>query len=103
MSFYGTRYSVPRKTCKVRLSRNSTKFDVLGKFRETIPMVKSVSSSRSRKFSDFYQNYDFAIFHKIRIFWGLTDITHKIKKAIVSKIHFCPEIIEVMSKYSFSS
>ena len=37
MSFYCTRYSVPRKTYKFRLSRNSTKFNVVARFRETIP------------------------------------------------------------------
>ena len=36
--------SLPRKTCKFRLSRNLTKFDVVARFRETIPTVKSVSS-----------------------------------------------------------
>ena len=36
---------LPRKTCKFRLSRNLMKFDVVARFRETIPMVKSVSSS----------------------------------------------------------
>ena len=38
--------SLPRKTCKFRLSQNSTKFDVVDRFRETIPTVKSVSSSK---------------------------------------------------------
>ena len=38
-------HSLPRKTCKFRLSQNSTKFDVVARFRETIPTVKSVSSS----------------------------------------------------------
>ena len=33
------------KNMKFRLSRNSTKFDVVARFRETIPMVKSVLSS----------------------------------------------------------
>ena len=42
-SFYGTRTAMPRKTCQLRLSRNSTKFYVLARFRETIPTVKSVS------------------------------------------------------------
>ena len=46
MSFYGTRNAMPKKTCKFRLSRNSTKFDVLDRFREMIPTVKSVSSSK---------------------------------------------------------
>ena len=34
--------SLPRKTCKFRLSRYLTKFDVVTRFRETIPTVKSV-------------------------------------------------------------
>ena len=37
--------SLPRKTCKFRLSRNSLKFNVVARFRETILTVKSVSSS----------------------------------------------------------
>ena len=37
--------SLPRKMCKFLLSRNSTKFDVVARFRETIPTVKFVSSS----------------------------------------------------------
>ena len=37
--------SLPQKTCKFRLSRNLTKFDVVARFRETIPTVKSVLSS----------------------------------------------------------
>ena len=45
--------SLPRKTCKFRLSRNSTKFDVVARFRETIPTVKSVSSSEIYKNSGF--------------------------------------------------
>ena len=37
---------LPRKMCKFRLSQNSTKFDVVARFRKTIPTVKSVSSSK---------------------------------------------------------
>ena len=37
--------SLPRKMCKFRLSRNSMKFYVIVRFRDTIPTVKSVSSS----------------------------------------------------------
>ena len=40
-----TRRSFPRKTCKFRLSWNSTKIDVVARFRKKIPTVKSVSSS----------------------------------------------------------
>ena len=53
ISFYGTRYSVPRKICKFQLSRKSTKFDVLARFHETIQTVKSVSSS------EIYKNFGF--------------------------------------------
>ena len=42
-----------RKTCKFRLSWNSTKFDVVARFRKTIPTVKSVSSSEIYKNSGF--------------------------------------------------
>ena len=42
------------------------------RFRETIPMVKSVRHSRSRKNSDFDRNYHFTIFQKIIIFFGFT-------------------------------
>ena len=38
--------SFPRKMCKLRLSRNLTKFDVVARFRKTIPTVKFVSSSK---------------------------------------------------------
>ena len=37
---------LPRKNCKFRLSRNSTKFDVVARFCEMIPTVKSVLSSK---------------------------------------------------------
>ena len=47
---------MPRKTCNFLLSRNSTKFYVLTRFRETIPMVKSVSSSEIQRI-----NYGFLI------------------------------------------
>ena len=36
--------SLPRKTCKFQSSWNSTKFDAVARFRETIPTVKSVLS-----------------------------------------------------------
>ena len=42
-----TRRSFPRKMCKFRLSRNSTKIDVVARFRGTIPTMKSVSSSEN--------------------------------------------------------
>ena len=41
--------SLPQKTCKFCLSRNSTKFDVVARFRETIPMMKSISSFEIQK------------------------------------------------------
>ena len=49
MSFYGTRNVMSRKMCKFRLSRNSTKFNVLARFHEAIPTVKSVSSSEIQR------------------------------------------------------
>ena len=45
--------SFPRKTCKFRLSRNSTKIDVIARFRETIQAMKSISSS------EIYKNFGF--------------------------------------------
>ena len=57
---------MPRKTCKFQLSRNSTKFDVLARFRETIPMVKSVSSSEIKRIN-------FGFLTEITIF--ITEIT----------------------------
>ena len=41
------------KNMKFRQSRNSTKFDEITRFRETIPTVKSVSSSEIQKKSGF--------------------------------------------------
>ena len=41
------------KNMKFLLSRNSTKFNVVARFRETIPTVKSVSSS------EIYKNFEF--------------------------------------------
>ena len=39
------------------------KFDVVARFRETIPTVKSIlSCERSRKISGFDRNYDFTFF-----------------------------------------
>ena len=63
------------KNVKFRLSRNSTKFDVVARFRETIPTVKSVSSSKIYKISGFLSespfyhslgNLDFPGSHKFR-------------------------------------
>ena len=51
-------------------------FDVVTRFRETIPTVKSVLSSEIYKqFPDFDQNYYFTHFQKIRIFSGFTCFT----------------------------
>ena len=44
------------KNVKFRLSRNPTKFDIVVKFRETIPTVTSVSSSEIYQFSRFSQS-----------------------------------------------
>ena len=61
------------KNVESRPSRNSTKFDMVPKFREMISIEKSVLSfDIYKKFWIFYRNYDFAIFEKIGIFSGLT-------------------------------
>ena len=57
------------KSVKFQLSRNPTKFERVARFCETIPTVKSVSSSEIYKISRFYlvlfrQNYRFALFQK---------------------------------------
>ena len=46
-------HPLPRKTCKFRLSHNSTKFDVVARFHETIQMVKSILLSEIYKNSEF--------------------------------------------------
>ena len=60
------------KNMKSRPPQNPTKFDVVAKFRETISTRSPFRHPRSRKISDFYQNYDLALFEKIGIFSGLT-------------------------------
>ena len=56
-----------------RLSQNLTKSDMVARFRETIPTVKSVSSSETYKNSGFLLNfYRSTILSKIRIFRGFT-------------------------------
>ena len=69
---------MPRKTCKLRLSRNSIKFDVVARFCETIPTEKSVLSSKIHRINFFIsdRNYDFVIFLEIEIFSGLTIFHH---------------------------
>ena len=62
------------KNVKSRPPHNPTKFDVVAKFRETISTEKSVLSFEIYKKFYFYRNYDFALFEKIGIFSGLTDI-----------------------------
>ena len=59
------------KNVKFRLYRNSTKFDVISRFCETILTVKPVLSSEIKKFiSDFDRNYYFTIFFKNSNFPG---------------------------------
>ena len=53
------------ESVKFRMSWNSTKFDVVARFRETISMVKSVLSLRSRNIPDFDRNYHFTFSHEI--------------------------------------
>ena len=65
------------KNVKFRLFRNSTKFDVVAKFRERISMVKSVCHPRSKKFLGFSLYYFDKItvllfFRKNEIFSGFT-------------------------------
>ena len=65
-----TRCSFPRKTCKFRLSRNSTKIDVVARFRETIPTVKSIFSSEIEKNSGFLPKLRFCHFSENWNFLG---------------------------------
>ena len=62
------------KNVKFRLSWNSTKFDVVARFHETIPTVKSVSSSNIYKNIGFLPKLPFCPFPKIGIFSGLANI-----------------------------
>ena len=65
------------------------KFDVVARFRETIPMVKSFCHSRSKKISDFYRNDNFTLFSKIGIFSGLTKmiaIEPQLKKKSMNRL-----------------
>ena len=79
-SFYGTRTAIPRKMCKFRLSRNTTKFYVLARFHETIPTVKSISSSEINRINSGFlteiiicnRNYDFTLFPEI----GISRVLH---------------------------
>ena len=66
---------MPRQTCKFRLSRNSTKFDVLAKFHETIPTEKSVSSSEIRRI-----NFRFLTEITILSFFQKLEISRVLKK-----------------------
>ena len=87
--------SLLRKTCKFRLSRNSTKFDMVTRFRETIPTVKSVSSS------EIYKNFGFFIeitilpfFRKSGFSWGFTmsfENVYLFKSHAWIKYMFCRE------------
>ena len=62
------------KNVKSRLSRNSMKFNVVARFRKTVPTVKSVSSSEIYKIFEFstkitfflfFRNLDFIGFHRL--------------------------------------
>ena len=80
---------VSSKYVKFRLSRNSTKFDWVANFHETIPMVQSVLSSGSRKIPIFLQtisiNFCFPPFlsenFKFKISTGFTIMTLHIQNA----------------------
>ena len=58
---------------------------MVARFRETIPTVKSVSSSEIYKNSDFDRNYHFTLFQKIRIFSGFTEAL-KIASYILNQV-----------------
>ena len=58
------------KNVKFRLSQNSTKFDVLARFRETIPTAKSVSSSEIYKIFLFLPKLQFCPFSENLNFLG---------------------------------
>ena len=58
------------KNVNFRLFPNLTKFDMVARFRETIPTVKSVFHPRSRKILDFDRNDHFAIFSENCNFLG---------------------------------
>ena len=64
-SFYGTRYPMPRKTCKFRLSRNLTKFDVVARFRKTIPTVVRFVIQDLEKFQIFTKITILPLFRKL--------------------------------------
>ena len=66
---------MPRKTCKFRLSQNSTKFYVLARFHETILTVKSILSSEIQRI-----NYGF-----------LTEINNFVTEIMILPLFF-PEI-----------
>ena len=90
MSFYGTRYAMPRKTCQLRLSQNSTKFDVLARFRETIPTVKSVSSSE-------IQRINFRFLTEIKILPFLRKLNFLGSYSVCSNMLTCDELLCVMA------
>ena len=73
------------KNVKSRRPRNPTKFDVVAKFRETISTEKWFCHPRSRKIPDFYRNYDFALFEKLKF----SRVLHSplLKKNFVPKFH----------------
>ena len=76
---------MPRKMCQLRLSRNSTKSDVLARFRETIPTVKSVSSSKIQiiNFGFLTEITILPFFHKLEF---LESYTGSLKDDIILKI-----------------
>ena len=56
---------IASKNVQISIVSEFDEFDVVARFRETIPTVKSVSSSEIYKIPDFDRNYHFAMFHKI--------------------------------------
>ena len=63
------------KNVKSRPPRNSTKFDVVGKFCETISMEMSVSSSKIYKIPDFPPKI---LFYPSSQNLGFSGVSHKI-------------------------
>ena len=64
---------MPRKTCKFRLSRNLTKFDLVASRDDSNGEIRFVIRDLENKFWIFDRNYDFTIFPEIGNFSGLTE------------------------------
>ena len=91
---------VASKNVKFRLSRNSTKFDAVTRFRETIPTVKSISSSEIYKNSGFLAEITILpFFRKLKFSWVLHLKSEGLKSEMTQTslgTEFCP-----ITKYFF--